>query len=830
MSRLVDPTICPDCRGLLDAKATCTACGLQVQGPLAAELWATMLAADRIVEQLRSAAPWAVPAQTPDQTPAQMPAGATSYPVAPPQARRPKRHLPAASVPVVLLSLGALCLLVAAVVFVAVTWSVLGLTGRTLVLLGVTLALTTVAVVLTRKGLRGAAETFWLIVAGMVTLDLLAAEAAGLAGLDTLSSRQTGALVGVALVLLGVGVGVWARTQPVTRLLGAETVAVIGALVLCTTNGWGAVNPALGTVFAVPALVAAALALWRTVPVTARGMGVLAALSWVVLVGLGWDRTLERAELSAWWSDFRGWPLLVAAAFGALAVHAPRVPTRARPLLAALALVPLVMLANGPLTFDSATRDLLVWCATLAALALITAAAPRDWGRGAAVLTALGVAALGLVLVAWSWIVLLEQPTDGLAKLDLTTAPPEAGAPASWTAGIAGLALVAGLGALLRHVPTGWRPSATAAVAALAPAVMALGALNLVLGLEPPLWGAVLAAALAAAVAGGAAWWCREDLVAGALGGAATAYLSLVALYAASAADLLTGIVATVMALALAGATFARERVRARVSAAITAGLAALVGGWALHGWGQAMEADYGAIAIALAGYAALVGILAAPVSRQVSTRITLEGSAAVLALASAGYAPDDATIAMTQTIVGTAICVIAVANRDRRFLGWVGATVLGLATLVRVAADIAAPELYTLPAAALLVGVGVWRLRSDAESGSLQTLGSGLTLALLPSLLLALDEPVSLRGALIGAGGVLVLAAGVQYRLAVPFVLGAGTTALLALRHLEPIADAVPRWISLGTLGVALLIVGITWEARRSNLDTARRYLTALR
>ena len=55
------------------------------------------------------------------------------------------------------------------------------------VLLGFTALLTVVAVVLTRRGLRGAAETFWLVVAGMLTIDLLAADSAGLAGLDALS-------------------------------------------------------------------------------------------------------------------------------------------------------------------------------------------------------------------------------------------------------------------------------------------------------------------------------------------------------------------------------------------------------------------------------------------------------------------------------------------------------------------------------------------------------------------------------------------------------------------------------------------------------------------
>ena len=184
----------------------------------------------------------------------------------------------------------------------------------------------------------------------------------------------------------------------------------------------------------------------------------------------------------------------------------------------------------------------------------------------------------------------------------------------------------------------------------------------------------------------------------------------------------------------------------------------------------------------------------------------------------------------MTLTIVGTAICLIAVSTRDRMLFGWLGAVVLMTATLLRITEDVRAPELYTLPAAVLLLAVGAWRMRTDAEASSFRMLGSGLTLVLLPSLLLALDEPVSIRGALIGAAGVLVLGAGIAQRLAAPFVFGAVTTGVLALRHLEPVADAVPRWIALGGVGLVLLLVGVTWEARRRNVDDARRYLTALR
>ena len=53
MSRLSDPTVCPDCRGQVSPDAVCTACGLALTGPLATRLWRAMLTADDLVEQLR---------------------------------------------------------------------------------------------------------------------------------------------------------------------------------------------------------------------------------------------------------------------------------------------------------------------------------------------------------------------------------------------------------------------------------------------------------------------------------------------------------------------------------------------------------------------------------------------------------------------------------------------------------------------------------------------------------------------------------------------------------------------------------------------------------
>lgn len=823
MSRLVDPTICPDCRGDLDQTATCTVCDLRVRGPVAVQLWSVMNTADRLVEQLRGAAV-VEPA----------PAGTTtSLPRHPAPAARPPapRRLPSASVPVVLLSLGGLCLLVAAVVFVAVTWSLLGLTGRTVVLLGVTGLLAGLAVVLTRKVLRGAAETFWLVVAGMLTVDLLAARSAGLAGLDALSWRGAGALVGAVLLVLGIGVAAWAR--PFTRLYGAESVAVAGGLVLCSTNVWFAADVAIAATVAVPVLGLLLVLLRRTVPVAAYGLGGLGVVSWLFLLGAGWDRALEPATLTGWWSDVRGWPLLVAALLAAVVVHLPTVREQARSVVAALALVPLVLLANAPQTDGVPTRDLLLASATLVALGLVAALAPAVWARGAAGLTALGTAFLGLWLLFAPWDVLTYLEPDGRTAPSARMAAQVDNA-ASWSFVVAALALVAATAGAMRRLPVGPRLVAADLVVALAPAVVALGALVLVLELEPPLWAGVLAAGLATTVAGAAAWWSRDSLVAAAADSVATAYLAVVTVYAASASDLLAALALTALFLALAGAASLRELAGRQPSAAGLAALSALLGGWALVGWGEQLAADRASQALALAVYAGLVGVLARPLARRTATRLALESAAVVLGALAVGLATgptgDEGTVAMVLTILGTAVCVVAVTAQDRALAGWGGAGVLGVATLLRLDAGVSAPERYTLPTAALLVAAGVWRLRADRGTGSFRTLGSGLTLALLPSLLLALQEPVSVRGAVLGGAAVLVLAAGVQQRLAAPFVLGAVTTGVLAVRHLEPVADAVPRWVSLGGVGLVLLAVGVTWESRRRNLETAQRYLTDLR
>src|SRR5918994_876866 len=168
--RYADPDLCPDCRTNLPSGVTiCPTCGLPVRHALAVELFATLKRADSLVEQLRSIADSRTalvpPAPHSPLSPSPRVQAPPSAPPAPP-APPPYPSAPAAphpapagrvgvsAIPKILLGLGALCLLVAAIAFLAVSWSILGVGGRTAVLLTLTAAATGGALLLNRFKLR----------------------------------------------------------------------------------------------------------------------------------------------------------------------------------------------------------------------------------------------------------------------------------------------------------------------------------------------------------------------------------------------------------------------------------------------------------------------------------------------------------------------------------------------------------------------------------------------------------------------------------------------------------------------------------------------------
>ena len=154
MFTYADPRACPGCRAPLTSPAlSCAACGLSLTGPAPAP-------------GLRDAGARR-PARGRAVRPVPTPAAARPPRAAPRHARRPHRPAPssraglsAASVPRILLGLGALCLVVAAVVFLAVAWAALGVGGRTGVLGVLTAVAAGLMAWLAARDLRAGAEAF----------------------------------------------------------------------------------------------------------------------------------------------------------------------------------------------------------------------------------------------------------------------------------------------------------------------------------------------------------------------------------------------------------------------------------------------------------------------------------------------------------------------------------------------------------------------------------------------------------------------------------------------------------------------------------------------
>lgn len=158
------------------------------------------------------------------------------------------------------------------------------------------------------------------------------------------------------------------------------------------------------------------------------------------------------------------------------------------------------------------------------------------------------------------------------------------------------------------------------------------------------------------------------------------------------------------------------------------------------------------------------------------------------------------------------------------------GGLLLSASSWVRLAdAGVDAPEPYVLPLAAVALILG--HLRSCAVPGtrSWAAYGPGLSLLLLPSLVASFDDDTLQRPLLLGLAALGVLLAGAYFRLQAPLCLGGAVLAVDALQLLAPYAAALPRWMSLGAVGVLLVAIGATYEQRRRDVARLRSGYDAL-
>ncbi len=388
MVRYADPSRCPDCSTTLPPHPTaCPTCGLPLTGAVVHELFATLQAADALMARLRATA---VPSMVPPYDAAAV--------AAPPRAR-----LGAPSVPRILLGLGVLCLLVAAVTFLAVAWSWLGVGGRTVVLLLLTATSGGLSVWLSRRDLRLAGESLAVIGFGLLVLDVVGADNAGWFG-----SLTTGGLVSLAGIVAGVvgaGVAVLQRSAR-EPMVTPQVAAALGLWAAAAGFAFRTDHPeALAAIAAVALLGLAVAARALGIPLLAALLAFAGASWWLLLVLLGAERALDHRTVSELVGRADAWPLVVAIGLlvGAALLERHRAPLAALALGAAGVLTVLLLLV--PASDNGGAQLGLVVSGLLLAAAAAASFVARPWRHAVELPVAL------LVLVA-----------SGLASLPVAAA------------------------------------------------------------------------------------------------------------------------------------------------------------------------------------------------------------------------------------------------------------------------------------------------------------------------------------------------------------------------------------------------------------------------
>lgn len=941
MFRYADPTACPRCRADLGAgDGGCARCGALLDDARAYDVFLALQQVDRLVSQL---------VDRPVAT-----AGPSAPPVAP---ALPRPALSGVSVPRILLGLGALCLVVAALVFLVVAWASLGVGGRTAVLVGFTLVSAGLATWSARTGLRAGAEALTSVAFGLLVLDLAGARTSGWIG--DVDARGFALLTGGVLVVVGAAATIAARRTKEPRLLSAEVATSLGVVALV-----GAL--AEPDAFTDPAWILAACALSSALAAASRQLRLgiatwtaasMVALTWLGLAGIGLSRLLACPTWRELVVDLQAWPLLAAAAIAAGPGVARALPTSVRAAGAAVAVLLATLPAVVPALDEGVVGATLALVAVTAGYAAVGWLLPARWApvavapvvlAGTGVAVAAGVAALHALAALldhglWTgtatgstplpeleriWTALLPLAIAALGAAAMTLArvarvpvgptamtsaaalmtslaiaPALFGVPFWLAVGVLGTATAASVAWSLRTgEPYGWLAAAPCALLALGAALVDDGLTITVLsaatiacarGESRRTPDAVRAASTWAlpAVAGATTW-----AIAAALGisgewraAPVVVVLALVAVLRDQVAHEAVGLGTALVAIGV-GAGLGPLDLRI-VAAQLTAtalvatylgvrrrpdtslpGLALLAGA-AVAAWPDAATAAAvlatttaivllhevrrvepaalvarSALPVALGALLWSVGELAglAPVWRGVPVVVALgalvvwkpdlrrELPALVVGLWASGSAllsvPDaQSWTAVYLTLAGVALTASSLLHTSRRPVAWAGLACLTAAMWLRLEElGVGTAEAYTLPLALVLLVVGIMALvRGDRSS--LRTQGAGLGLALVPSLLQVLAEPLGLRAVLLGLGTIALIAIGVNRRWAAPLLAGGGTLAVLVLRQLL-IAQELPQWALIGLAGVALTVVGLTWERRLAEVRAAAGYVRGLR
>jgi hypothetical protein len=718
-----------------------------------------------------------------------------------------------AGVPKILLSLGALCLLVAAVIFLAVAWGWLGVGGRTGVLVALTGTALGLSVAMHRRGLRMAAESLSVVGLGLLALDVVGVQHAG----------WLGAIDGPHLTLLaGTVLGTASLLMLVTTsrrpLLAPALIAPVALLVAGIGAQWEPEAPVPMLVTAVVLLGLARVGtLLPSSPLRVASI-VTASVAWLAVVLGGLFQAGDPITVAHYVGDLTVWPLLAATVVAGAAGLVTGVRPIARPGYAVAGLLGTYTVLL-PVLDNARTAMVVALLVASAAWVVVLLVAPVSL-RPTATVPLLGAlvvptaAALKLAEDAARSVTSIGSPFSRAAGVHVEAVTP-------WVSPLVLLPVSLVLAAAACAVVRLAQPVARTTWAAALSAAILVGTVLTLSSYDVPL---VVVIGLVVAIATVAA--LGADRVPGP--SAHVVRLCGLVLMAGAAMLALPSDVITTGVLAVASALAGFLILRTDTTGAVAAGCFPVAFAGLVWSGANVCDVDPQLRAVPI-----LIVLGALAIWRP---QVELEASSAfagsVVSAASIALAHDlDLSLAVHLTVAGALVTASSLIHPGRRLLAWPGGVLLAAATWVRLyELGVHAPEAYALPSALVLVAVGIRRLGRDDRSATLRCLAPGLSLATVPSLLVMLDDPYSLRALLLGVACLALTVGGVALRWSAPLVVGGLVGAALVLRELAPYAAQVPTWTAIGISGVLLLVVGVTWESRMNDVRRATRYVADLR
>ncbi|MEU4218577.1 SCO7613 C-terminal domain-containing membrane protein [Actinoplanes sp. NPDC026623] len=254
----------------------------------------------------------------------------------------------------------------------------------------------------------------------------------------------------------------------------------------------------------------------------------------------------------------------------------------------------------------------------------------------------------------------------------------------------------------------------------------------------------------------------------------------------------------------------------------------ALVAGLAPE-WAAFGVLAVGAVLLALEAALPRLGL---PEYRREATTVEWSGYASALLAGALAYnspAHLAALLAAWGAVLGLAAIRPGRTPNQRRNLFWlsVGFEIIGIWLFIAIA-EVALPEAYTLPFAALALLVGVLESRQRPDLSSWAAYGPALLAAFVPTIgIVIATDAGDLRELLLLLGAVATLIVGSRQRQQAPVVVGAAATAIATVHFA---ATLVGPWLVLVPVGVILLFLGATNENRRRSRERLRGALVKMR